>query len=87
MFPSAPPRELRERLDGEGETLPLSFELGRETEVGPSSLYGFDRERFELPLALPWDRERERDLEGAIAGGGKGGGSVGKIGRISPPGT
>ena len=85
-----PPCELRERCEespgAELETLPESSELGRETDVGPPSLYGCLREE----PALLWDREREREREGAATGGGSGGGREGTIGKfepVSPPGA
>ena len=64
-----------------GETLPESREEGRDTDAGPSEIEPFE----DLPRD-PCD-ERDRDRGGLIAGGGKGGGSIGKIRGLSPPGT
>ena len=61
--------------------LPESREEGRETEAGPSDIEPL----VDFPRELPADLDRDRG--GLIAGGGKGGGPIGKFGSLSPPGT
>ena len=81
--PSTPPPSgaaARAAEPDDGEAFPESFEEGRETEVGPSETEPL-REDFRDPADLDLDRG------GRMAGGGKGGGSCGKIMFLSPPGT
>ena len=63
------------------EALPESRDDGLETEEGPSETEP-RTEDFRDPAE---DLDRERG--GRIAGGGNGGGSTGKNGCLSPPGT
>ena len=74
-------REPRERLASD-DAFPESFEEGLLTDAGPSSL---DLRRLELAEDEEPAFDLLRDRGGRIAGGGKGGGFVGKIGLLSSP--
>ena len=65
----------------DGEALPESRDEGRDTEVGPSETEPL-RDDFRDPA-----EDLDLDRGGRMAGGGKGGGSCGKIMFLSPPGT